>query len=101
MFVTGKLFQPSLMFAGKAKAYLSGAHFRHSTHRQAPGFIRLGWEGLIETKQSNLLGTQVNYGRKKFYNIGPRSLVRLAQTYILCLVLSLRAGPNVKNFLRP
>jgi hypothetical protein len=29
MFVPGKLFQSSLMFAGKAKAYLSCAHIGH------------------------------------------------------------------------
>ncbi len=31
VFVPGKPFQPSLMFAGKAKAYLNEAHFRCST----------------------------------------------------------------------
>jgi hypothetical protein len=33
VFVPGRLFQSSLMFAGKAEAYLRGAPFRQSTHR--------------------------------------------------------------------
>ena len=32
MFAHGKFFQPSLMFFGKAKAYLKGAPFGHSAH---------------------------------------------------------------------
>jgi hypothetical protein len=31
VFVLGKPFEPNLMFAGKAKAYLSEAPFRYST----------------------------------------------------------------------
>ncbi len=38
MFVPSRLFQSGLMFAGKAEAYLSGAPFRQSTHRQDPDF---------------------------------------------------------------
>jgi hypothetical protein len=36
-FVPGKAFQPSVMFAGMARAYPSEAHFRCSTLRQASG----------------------------------------------------------------
>jgi hypothetical protein len=46
VFVLGKFFQPSLMFAGKTGAYPSEAPFRCSTLVQAPGLrltnIRLG-----------------------------------------------------------
>ncbi len=53
MFVPGKPFQTSLMFAGKAGAYLS--------------------EGLrlAKDKNSSLLRKSVNFGRKKFYGIEP------------------------------
>ncbi len=34
--------------------------------------IRLCWKGLPETKATSLLRTFVNYGIKKFYNIGPK-----------------------------
>jgi len=32
--------------------------------------VRLGWKGLLERKHSSLSQTFINYGRKKFYNIG-------------------------------
>ncbi len=65
-----QVFQPSLMFESEARA-----SFRHSTLRQAPGFIckhqtRLEWPA--RDKHSSLLRKFVNYGRKKFFNIGPR-----------------------------
>ncbi len=44
-------FQPSLMFVNKAKGYLSGAPFRHST-LGPPANIRLGWKGLPGTKNT-------------------------------------------------
>ncbi len=37
-----------------------------------PANIRLGRKGLPGKKHSSLLRKLVNYGRKKFYNIGPR-----------------------------
>ncbi len=39
-FVPGKPFQPSLMFVGKAGAYLSGAPFQWTTLGYAPGLTR-------------------------------------------------------------
>jgi hypothetical protein len=50
------------MFPGMAKAYQSVAVYRCFTL----GFI-VGWKG----KHSSYIRTLVNYGRKKFYNIGP------------------------------
>ncbi len=60
----------------KCGAYPSGAPKRRSslgqtlsiTHKR---YTRL--ESLARGKHSNLLRTFVNYGRKKFYNIGPSS----------------------------
>ncbi len=46
MFVLGKPFQPSLMFAVKAVAYPSEAPFRYLA---SPTNIRLGWKGLPGT----------------------------------------------------
>jgi hypothetical protein len=66
-FVTGEPFQPSLMFVRKGGAYPSGAHKRSGA---LPTNIRLSWKGL-PGKNSSLLRTFVNYGRKKFCNIGP------------------------------
>jgi hypothetical protein len=65
----------SLMFVGKARSLLlSGACERC--------FIHLGssltskhetrLERLARDKHSSLLRKSVNYGQKKFYNIGPR-----------------------------
>ncbi len=50
MFVPGKLFQPNLMCASKARAYLRGASFEHLGKLLASSAsIRLGWKGLPET----------------------------------------------------
>ncbi len=54
VFVTGKPFQLSLMFVGKA----------------IHGNIRLGWRGLPGTNTS-LLRKSENYGHKKFYSTDP------------------------------
>jgi hypothetical protein len=35
---------------------------------------RLDWKGLPEEKHPSLLRKFVNYGQKKFYNIGPWSI---------------------------
>ncbi len=77
MFVHGKLFQLSIIFASKARAYLSGVSFRHSTLGWAPGFFCKHLtrpERPERDKHSSLLQTFVNDGRKKFYKIGPRGL---------------------------
>ncbi len=47
MFLPGKPFQSSIMFAGKAGAYPSEAPFRYSNLGYAN--IRLGWKGLPRT----------------------------------------------------
>ncbi len=52
VFVPGKPFQPSLLFAGNSGAYPSEAPFRCSTIGQAPSLShrnRLGWRGLPGT----------------------------------------------------
>jgi hypothetical protein len=74
MFVPGKPFQPSLMFAGKARSYPGEAPFRCSNLGKAPGLThkhktRLEW--LARDKHSSLLRTSVNYGRNKLYSTGP------------------------------
>ncbi len=77
MFVPGKLFQLSVMIVGKAGAYLAEALFRCSTLGYAPGLTHKHYtrlERLNRNKHSSLLRTFVNYGRKKFYNIGCRGL---------------------------
>ncbi len=62
MFGTGKPFQLSLLFVGKAGAYPSGVA------KRAPLKDRL--ERLASDKHSSFLRTLVNYGRKKLFNIG-------------------------------
>jgi hypothetical protein len=52
MFVPGRPFQPSIMFAGKAGAYASGATFRCPLLGGLLGLPKnnkLGWKGLPET----------------------------------------------------
>ncbi len=73
VFVPGQPFQTHLMSASKAVAYLSEPLFRCSTLGQASGLtnIRQGWKCQPWTKLISLLQTLINYGRKKFYNIGP------------------------------
>jgi hypothetical protein len=76
VFVLGKPFHPSLMFEGKAGAYLSEVPFRYYTRGWAPDvtckhLARL--ERLAMDKEPSLLPKCVNYGQKMFYNIGPRS----------------------------
>jgi hypothetical protein len=70
-----KLFQPSLMFAGKARAYPREAPFRCSTLGRLLALstnIRLArLKKLARDKHSSLLQKSVNYGRKIFYSTGP------------------------------
>ncbi len=76
MFVTGKLFQPSLMFAGKAEAYLSEVTLRCSTLGETPGFThkhQTRLEKLARDKYTTLLQTFINYGQKSFITFGPGS----------------------------
>ncbi len=63
------------MFVGKAGAYPIEEPFRFSTLGQAPGFAHKQYtrlERLVGEKHSSLLQKFVSYGRKKFYNTGPR-----------------------------
>ena len=69
MFVIYKPFEPSLMFVGKYRAYLiveqlkcalTGFSCKHWTRMERPA----------RDKRSRLLRKFVNYGLKKFYNIG-------------------------------
>jgi hypothetical protein len=57
VFIIAKLFLTGLIFTSKAEACPSGEPFK---------LKRLGRD-----KHSSLLGPFVNYGCKKFYNIGP------------------------------
>jgi hypothetical protein len=76
VFVPGKPFQPSQMFVSKAR----GLPYRGATE---VCFTRVGFglickqytflEWLATHKDYNLVQTFVNYGRKRFYNIGPWS----------------------------
>ncbi len=70
MFVPGKPFQSSLMFAGKAGAYLKGAPL-YGRLLASPTNIRLGWERLAKDKHSDILQISANYGHKKFYYSWP------------------------------
>ncbi len=83
MFVPGKAFQPSLMFAGKAE-YLSEAQ-RCSILGQAPGLTqkhKTRLESLAKDEHSSLLRKTVNCGRKKFYRIDPgRALFAILNVY--------------------
>ncbi len=77
MFVSGKLFKPSLMVVGKARAYPRGQHLKRCstwvgsnlTHKH---YTKL--EKLATNKYSSLLRRFINYSHKKFYNIETRSL---------------------------
>ncbi len=95
MFVFGKPLQPSLMFAGKARAYGSEASFRCSTLGQPPGLTHQHYtklERLAKDKHSSLLQKYVYYGCKKFYSTGPstetisavKMCVEVAQAGIIC-----------------
>ncbi len=74
MFVLDKPFQPSLRFWARQGAYptvnLSGAPLYGRLLALAI-CIRLDRKMLASDKHSSFLQTFVNYGHKKFYNIGP------------------------------
>ncbi len=70
MFVPGEPLKTSVMFAGKAGAYMSEAPFRCSILGLAPGLptnIRLGWNSLLGT--SSLLRTFVITAVKSFIEL--------------------------------
>ncbi len=78
MFVPSKPFLPSLMFAVKPRAYLSEANLKCSCVGSWPDPQTLERpESPPRKKRSSLLWTFVNYGCKKFYNIGPRRMALL------------------------
>jgi hypothetical protein len=73
VFIPGKPFQPGIKFAREARAYPSEGSFRCSTLGYAPGlsdkdYTRL--ESISKDKHSSLMQTCLNYGCKKFYEIG-------------------------------
>jgi hypothetical protein len=74
VFVASKPYRPSLLFVGKARAYLSEATFMWSTIIPAPGLAHKQYarlEKLASDKLFSFLQKFVNYARKKFDNIGP------------------------------
>jgi len=76
VFVRGKLFQPSQTFEGKVRANPSGAPFSFSLLPEAFGLTcshKTSMEKLDKDKHPSLFRRFVNYGRKKYYNIDPRS----------------------------
>ncbi len=92
MFVPLKLFQPSKMLVGEARAYTSEALFRCSALGLAPGLTHKHWtilEKPARDKHSSLLRAFVNYGLKKFYNTGPK--VQSFKTFysINCLLIAI------------
>ena len=65
------------MFVRKAGAYASGVPEISSLYRKALGLIHkhlTRLEKLARDKRSSLLRTFVNYGHKKLYNVGPKSV---------------------------
>jgi hypothetical protein len=69
-----KSFQPSLLFASKAGAYLVEAPLSFYTLLHATVLTHKHWsrlDRLAKDKRSSLLLKFENYGRKKFYKIGP------------------------------
>jgi hypothetical protein len=79
VFVPGKTYHASLLFEGMARSL----HKSEQPERSFP-WVGLGLtrkhstrlERLAKEKDSNLLQRFINYGRKKFYNIGFRSVGR-------------------------
>jgi hypothetical protein len=72
MFVPGKPFKLSLMFACKAGAYLKRAPEMNSTLGKAPAFFHKHKLLMLAIDiYTSLLQTFVNHGRKKNYNTAP------------------------------
>jgi hypothetical protein len=73
VFVPAKPFQLSIMFMIKDGVYLTEAPFMCSTLEKAPAQKQLNrLKKLARDEHARLLRKLVNYGRKKFYNIGPK-----------------------------
>jgi hypothetical protein len=68
VFIYSTAFHTSLIFVSKAVAYPSKAPFRCSTLGQAPSLTKVEWPAW--DKLSSLLGSLVNYGSNKFYDLG-------------------------------
>ncbi len=87
MFVTGKPFQPGLIFLSKVVAYTSEAPFRCYTRVGCclTGDHQTRLKRLASDKHSSLLRTFVNYGSTKFYNTEPRCLADAAQSELASL----------------
>ncbi len=76
VFVHGKPFQPSPMLWGKAGAYLSQVFYSRVGSWPHSQTLDQGRKGQPGTNTS-FLQKFVNYGRKKFYMIGPRLDLKL------------------------
>jgi len=96
VFVPGKSSQPSLMFVSRAGAYPSEAFFRCFTLVFAPGLThkhrpeRLARDkhfSLLQGSASSFLQKVINYDRKKFYNIEPRT-IKLYGHNCCCITIS-------------
>ncbi len=79
MFVPDTHVQLSLLFMGKARglSYIGVAEMyllRVGAGLMCKHFVRL--DKISCDKHSSLLQTIINYGRKKFYNIGPWNVAR-------------------------
>ncbi len=76
VFVHDKFTQPSLKcLLVRPGAYPRMEHLRGASLGKAPALLtssRLGWKGLPRTNSLNVIRKFVNYGRKKFHNIGLR-----------------------------
>ena len=75
MFVSGKLFQPSIMFVGKAMGLPESGAPERCFIWVGPGLARKHWtrlEKLGTYKHSSLLQKTINYSCNKFYSTDPR-----------------------------
>jgi hypothetical protein len=82
MFVPRKPFQPSLMFASKAGAYLSGeplGMYYYGRVLASPENIRLGPKN-CQGKHSSLIMTLIDYSHKTLYEDWP--LVAYSQMFL-------------------
>ncbi len=83
MFVPGRPFQLRLIFESKSRTYLSETPFGCSTIGQAPALTHKHQSRLKEPARNTHSSLFVNYGRKKLYNIGPRTEVLNCKTHQL------------------
>jgi len=102
MFVSSKSFQPGLMFAGKARAYLNEAPFRCSTQGlllYSPTKIRLGSKGLPWTNTLAYYENPYITAVKKFYSTGPR-IFKPLQLINVCNVILIQNYIMLMNIVR-